>query len=64
MNTSGSLRYRPPSWRPSRRTASGTPPDERTRGFLDASAGNPLLAIDVLDRLARAAARGEPDTVP
>ncbi|MET9031615.1 helix-turn-helix transcriptional regulator [Streptomyces mirabilis] len=42
----------------------GHPPDERTRGFLDASAGNPLLAIDVLDNLARAAARGEPDTVP
>ncbi|MEU6657604.1 LuxR C-terminal-related transcriptional regulator [Streptomyces sp. NPDC046821] len=42
----------------------GRLPDERTRRFLDASAGNPLLAIDVLDNLARAAARGEPDTVP
>ncbi|MEZ0091843.1 AAA family ATPase [Streptacidiphilus sp. EB129] len=42
----------------------GHEPDERTRGFLDASAGNPLLAVDVLDNLARAAARGERDTVP
>ncbi|MEY9875573.1 DNA-binding CsgD family transcriptional regulator [Streptacidiphilus sp. MAP12-33] len=42
----------------------GHAPDERTRRFLEASAGNPLLAIDVLDNLARAAARGEPDTVP
>ncbi|WP_042430984.1 helix-turn-helix transcriptional regulator [Streptacidiphilus anmyonensis] len=42
----------------------GRPPDERTRRFLDASAGNALLAVDVLDNLTRAAARGEPDTVP
>ncbi len=42
----------------------GRRPDERTRRFLDASAGNPLLAIDVLDNLTRAAARGVPDTVP
>ena len=42
----------------------GRPPDERTRRFLEASAGNPLLAIDVLDNLARAAALDEPDTVP
>ncbi|MFK0160317.1 AAA family ATPase [Streptomyces sp. NPDC090493] len=42
----------------------GHAPDERTRAFLDASAGNPLLAVDILDNLARAAARSEPDTVP
>ncbi|XUL91413.1 LuxR C-terminal-related transcriptional regulator [Streptomyces galilaeus] len=39
-------------------------PDERARRFLDASAGNPLLAIDVLDNLVRAATQGRPDTVP
>ncbi|WP_405593272.1 AAA family ATPase [Streptomyces sp. NBC_01092] len=42
----------------------GHPPDERTRRFLDASAGNPLLALDVLDNLVSAAAHGKPDTVP
>ncbi|MET9405295.1 AAA family ATPase [Streptomyces sp. NPDC002935] len=42
----------------------GHPPDARTRRFLDASAGNPLLAIDVLDNLVRAATQGRPDTVP
>jgi len=41
----------------------GHAPDERTRGFLDAAAGNPLLATQVLDDLARAAAPGNPDTV-
>jgi DNA-binding CsgD family transcriptional regulator/tetratricopeptide (TPR) repeat protein len=42
----------------------GQVPDRRIRRFLEASAGNPLLATEVLDNLARAAARGERDTVP
>ncbi|WP_264349322.1 MULTISPECIES: helix-turn-helix transcriptional regulator [Streptomyces] len=42
----------------------GHVPDERTRRFLEASAGNPLLALELLDGLARAAARGDRDTAP
>ena len=42
----------------------GRVPDERIRRFLEASAGNPMLATEVLDNLARSAARGESDTVP
>ncbi|MGW7545046.1 AAA family ATPase [Streptomyces sp. NPDC054770] len=42
----------------------GHVPDERTRRFLEASAGNPLLALELLDGLARAAVRGEGDTAP
>lgn len=42
----------------------GRVPDARARRFLDASAGNPLLATEILENLARAAARGERDTVP
>jgi DNA-binding CsgD family transcriptional regulator len=42
----------------------GRMPDTRTRGFLEAAAGNPLLATMVLDGLERAGARGQPETVP
>lgn len=42
----------------------GRAPDERTRGFLAASAGNPLLAAQLLDDMARAAAPGQADLVP
>jgi DNA-binding CsgD family transcriptional regulator len=42
----------------------GAVPDTRTRGYLEACAGNPLLATQILDGLARSAARGGPDTVP
>jgi DNA-binding CsgD family transcriptional regulator len=41
----------------------GRVPDERTRRFLDATGGNPFLAIQVIDSLARSAAAGEPDTI-
>jgi DNA-binding CsgD family transcriptional regulator len=37
---------------------------ERARRFLDAAGGNPFLAIQVIDSLARSGARGEPDAVP
>jgi DNA-binding CsgD family transcriptional regulator len=40
----------------------GRVPDERTRRYLDATGGNPFLASQVLDSLARSAAGGEPDT--
>src|ERR1700729_1246727 len=40
----------------------GRVPDERTRRYLDATGGNPFLATQVLDSLARSAAGGEPDT--
>ncbi|WP_262060317.1 hypothetical protein [Streptomyces sp. STR69] len=39
-------------------------PGERTRRFLGASAGNPLLALELLDGPARTAARGDRDTAP
>ena len=42
----------------------GRVPDERTRRFLDAAGGNPFVATQIIDSLARSAARGEPDTVP
>ncbi len=42
----------------------GTVPDTRTRGFLEACAGNPLLASQILDGMVRSAARGRPDAVP
>src|ERR1700691_693902 len=40
----------------------GRGPDERTRRYLDATGGNPFLATQILDSLARSAAGGEPDT--
>ncbi len=40
----------------------GRVPDERTRGYLDATGGNPFLATQVIDSLARSTAGGEPDT--
>jgi DNA-binding CsgD family transcriptional regulator/tetratricopeptide (TPR) repeat protein len=42
----------------------GRVPDDRTRRFLDATGGNPFFATQIIDSLARSAARGEPDTVP
>ena len=42
----------------------GRAPDARARRFLDAVGGNPLLATHLIDNLARAAASGEPDSVP
>ena len=42
----------------------GHPPDERTRRFLDATGGNPFLANQLIDGLARAAENGEPDSAP
>jgi DNA-binding CsgD family transcriptional regulator len=42
----------------------GRVPDQRTRRFLDATGGNPLFATQIIDKLARSAARGEPDSVP
>ena len=41
----------------------GRVPDERTRRYLDATGGNPFLATQVIDSLARSAAGGERDTV-
>ena len=38
--------------------------DERTQGFLAAADGNPFLATQIVDSLARSAATGEPDAVP
>ncbi|MGW0971200.1 AAA family ATPase [Streptomyces sp. NPDC002516] len=38
-------------------------PDARTRGFLDAAAGSPLLATQLLDDVARAAVQGNRNTV-
>src|SRR5580658_2245245 len=40
----------------------GRVPDERTRRYLDATRGNPFLATQVIDSLARSAAGGEPGT--
>jgi DNA-binding CsgD family transcriptional regulator len=42
----------------------GTVPDTRTRGFLEACAGNPLLATQILDGMVRSAASGRADAVP
>ena len=41
----------------------GRVPDERTRRYLHATGGNPFLATQVIDSLARSAVAGEPDTV-
>jgi DNA-binding CsgD family transcriptional regulator/tetratricopeptide (TPR) repeat protein len=41
----------------------GRVPDERTRRYLDATGGNPFLATQIIDSLARSAAGGEPDAV-
>jgi DNA-binding CsgD family transcriptional regulator/tetratricopeptide (TPR) repeat protein len=41
----------------------GRVPDERTRRYLHATGGNPFLATQVIDSLARSAAGGESDTV-
>jgi DNA-binding CsgD family transcriptional regulator len=40
----------------------GRLPDERTRRYLDATGGNPFLATQVIESLARSAAGGEPGT--
>lgn len=42
----------------------GRVPDARTRGYLAAVGGNPFLATQILDGLARSAARAQPDAVP
>ncbi len=42
----------------------GRIPDERIRGFLEAADGNPFLATQIIDSVARSAARGEADSVP
>ena len=42
----------------------GRAADQRTRQFLDAASGNPFLATQIIDGLARSAALGEPETVP
>jgi tetratricopeptide (TPR) repeat protein len=42
----------------------GTVPDTRTRGFLEACAGNPLLATQILGGMVRSAAHGRADAVP
>ena len=42
----------------------GRAPDERTCRYLEAAAGSPLLAMRVLNNVARAAVRGERDTAP
>src|SRR5580658_2390644 len=41
----------------------GRVPDERTRRYLDATGGNPFLATQILDGLARSNAGGEPGAV-
>jgi DNA-binding CsgD family transcriptional regulator len=41
----------------------GRVPDERTRRYLHATGGNPFLATQIIDSLARSAAAGEPDTL-
>jgi DNA-binding CsgD family transcriptional regulator len=41
----------------------GRVPDERARRYLGATGGNPFLATQVIDGLARSAAGGEPDAV-
>jgi DNA-binding CsgD family transcriptional regulator len=42
----------------------GRIPDERIRGFLEAAGGNPFLATQIIDSVARSATRGEADSVP
>ncbi len=42
----------------------GRPPDERTRRFAETADGNPFLAIQIIDYLARSAERGEPGAMP
>ena len=42
----------------------GRVPDERTRRFLEATAGNPMLATEILDNIERATLRAQRDTVP
>jgi DNA-binding CsgD family transcriptional regulator len=41
----------------------GRVPDERTRRYLNATGGNPFLATQIIDSLARSAAGGERDAV-
>src|SRR5580658_5240526 len=41
----------------------GRVPDERTRRYLDAAGGNPFLATQIIDSLARSAAEGERDAM-
>jgi DNA-binding CsgD family transcriptional regulator/tetratricopeptide (TPR) repeat protein len=41
----------------------GRVPDERTRHYLGVTGGNPFLAVQILDGLARSNAAGEPDAV-
>ncbi|MET8870785.1 AAA family ATPase [Nocardia sp. NPDC004604] len=41
----------------------GRIPGERVRGYLDAIGGNPRLGVQLIDNVARAAARNESDTV-
>jgi DNA-binding CsgD family transcriptional regulator len=41
----------------------GRVPDERTRRYLDATGGNPFLATQVIDSVARSAAGGERDGI-
>jgi DNA-binding CsgD family transcriptional regulator len=41
----------------------GRVPDERTRRYLHATAGNPFMAAQIIDSLARSAAAGEPDAI-
>ncbi|MFE2994681.1 AAA family ATPase [Nocardia sp. NPDC059246] len=38
-------------------------PDQRLRGYLDAIDGNPALAVQIIDNVARATARDDSDTV-
>lgn len=42
----------------------GRPPDERTRRFAETADGNPFLAIQIIDCLARSAEQEEPGAVP
>jgi DNA-binding CsgD family transcriptional regulator len=42
----------------------GRVPDERTRGFLEAACGNPFLATQIIDGIARSTARREADSAP
>jgi DNA-binding CsgD family transcriptional regulator len=41
----------------------GRVPDERTRHYLGVTGGNPFLAVQILDGLARSNAAGEPDAM-
>ena len=42
----------------------GRPLDERTRRFAETADGNPFLAIQIIDCVARSAERGDPGAVP